>query len=100
MEEVIYYSGLYDFYKNLLTEKQRTTFQDYFFENLNIEEIAQNYGISKNAVSKTIKGIKSSLEIYESKLHLKKYFDLIKDEFSEDEVILKRIEKYDSIILD
>ncbi len=100
MEEIIYYSRLYDFYKSMLTIKQQNTFKDYFFENLSIEEIANNYGVSKNAVSKTIKNIKSSLEDYEQKLHLKKYFEALRDEFDGDVSILKRIEKYDSIILD
>lgn len=100
MEEIIYYSELYDFYKNLLTSKQRETFKDYFFENLNIEEIASNYGVSKNAISKTIKSIKNSLEEYENRLHFKEYFNSVRSEFENDEVILKRLEKYDNIIFD
>ncbi len=38
MEEVLYYSELFDIYKDLLTEKQMATFRDYYFENLTIEE--------------------------------------------------------------
>lgn len=100
MEEVIYFSSLFDYYKNMLTDKQRATFQDYFFENLSIEEIALNNGVSKNAISKTIKAIKVSLEEYEKNLHIKKYHETLKKEFEEDISILKRLEKYDSIILD
>lgn len=47
MEEMIHYTGLFDLYGGLLTKKQKSTFQDYFEENLTIEEIANNNGVSK-----------------------------------------------------
>ncbi len=99
MEEILHYTELYDLYKGLLTEKQQETFKDYFEENLTLEEIAFNNGISKNAVSKTVIGIKETLDNYESNIKMKKYIDSIKDEFKDDEDILLRIAKYDSIIL-
>lgn len=99
MEEILYYTGLYDLYKGLLTEKQRVTFKDYFEENLTIEEIASNNGVSKNAVSKTIISIKEALDNYESNIKMRKYIDSIKGEFKDDEDILLRIAKYDNIVL-
>ena len=70
MEEVIYLNELYDFYGSLLTDKQRDYFENYYFNNLTQEEIAENYKVSKNAVSKTLKEVKEKLDYYEEKLKL------------------------------
>ena len=45
MEEVLYYTELFDFYGTLLTEKQQNYFKDYYFNNLSLSEIAENYEI-------------------------------------------------------
>lgn len=99
MDEIIHYTRLFDFYKGLFTEHQIATFKEYFFENLTLDEIAENNGTSKNAISKTIKGVKESLDEYERVLHFSEYNRKIKLEFKNEEDILKRIEKYDNIIL-
>ncbi len=70
MEEVIYYSELYDLYKNLLTVKQKEYFEDYYFDNLSFSEIAENYGVSRNAVYRQVSITKNLLDDYESKLKL------------------------------
>lgn len=98
MEDLIHYTELYDLYKNLLTENQRRTFEDYFEENLTIEEIAENSDVSKNAVFKTIKNTKETLDKYEESIHMKEYIASIKNEFLNDEDVLIRISKYDSIL--
>jgi len=90
MEENIYYSDLFDLYGSLLTEKQQSYFKDYYFENLLLDEIALNDGISKNAVSKQIKQVKKMLDYYEENIHLYE----VKKEFIGEEEILKRIEKH------
>lgn len=99
MEDLLHYSVLYDLYKELLTEKQKRVFEDYFFENLTLDEIASNYGVSKNAISKSIKQIKTSLDGYEKNLHKKEYIDSLKEEFKSEEDILIRIAKYDNIMM-
>lgn len=70
MDDILYLSSLYDYYKNLLTDKQKSYFEDYYFENLTMEEIAENNQVSKNAVSKTIIEVKDKLNEYENVLHL------------------------------
>lgn len=90
MEENIYYSNLFDIYGKLLTEKQQSYFKDYYFENLLLDEIAENAGISKNAVSKQVKQAKKLLDYYEEMLSLYK----LKKEFANEDDILKRIDKY------
>lgn len=99
MEENLYYSELFDLYGELLTEKQRNYFKDYFFDNLTLEEIGENDRVSKNAVSKQLKTVRNILDDYEKKLHLKQKRDSIKKEFKNEEDILKRISKYDNIIM-
>ena len=79
----LYISFLYDYYGELLTEKQKEYFEDYYFNNLTLQEIADNNSVSKNAVHKSIKDITEKLEYYEEKLNLynnsKKIKELIKD---------------------
>ncbi len=70
MEEINYLNALYDYYKDLLTTKQKSYFEDYYFDNLLMDEIAENNGVSKNAISKSLIEVKEKLEEYESILHL------------------------------
>lgn len=70
MDTQIYLSSLYDYYKCLLTDKQQHYFEDYYFDNLTMEEIAENDNVSKNAVSKSLIEVKEKLEYYEESLHL------------------------------
>ncbi len=70
MDELNYYVSLYDYYKDLLTDKQKDYFEEYYFENLLMDEIAENNGVSKNAVSKSLIEVKEKLEEYEQALNL------------------------------
>lgn len=70
MEDVVYYNNLYDLYGCLLTEKQRQYFEDYYFHNLSFTEMAENYGISRNAVFKQVHIVVLKLKEYEDKLKL------------------------------
>jgi predicted DNA-binding protein YlxM (UPF0122 family) len=70
MEEFVYYNGLYDSYNSLLTENERSTFEDYYQEDFSLSEIAEERDISRSAVQKTIKNVLEKLDYYESKLHL------------------------------
>lgn len=70
MEERVYIILLYDYYGKLLTDKQQKYFEDYYFDNLTMDEIAENDNVSKNAVSKQLIGIKEKLNYYEDILKL------------------------------
>ena len=72
MEEEIYISTLYDYYGDLLTDKQKEYFEDYYFSNLSLQEIADLNNVSRNAVHKTIITIVDKLKFYEEKLNLYK----------------------------
>jgi len=89
MEEVIYYSELYDLYKNLLTDKQKEYFEEYYFNNLSFSEIAENYNVSRNAVYRQVKFTKDILDNYEEKLMLKKKKDEIEEILGDDDVSIK-----------
>ena len=54
-------SLLYDFYGALLTEKQRSVMALYHEENLSLSEIADEYGISRQAVHDTLKKAEQAL---------------------------------------
>lgn len=83
MEEVVYYNNLYDLYGDLLTEKQKQYFEDYYFNNLSFSEMAENYNVSRNAVFKQLHIVIDKLEEYENKLQL----------FKKKEKLLKVIDK-------
>ena len=70
MEEYVYYNNLYDCYYKLLTDKQKKYFEDYYFSNLSLGEIAENYNVSRNAVYKQIQITINKLKEYEEKLQL------------------------------
>lgn len=61
---------LYDFYSELLTDKQKEFFEDYYFSNLSLGEISENTGLSRNAIHKNIKTVEDKLNFYEEKLEL------------------------------
>ena len=64
------YTYLFDYYGELFTDKQKEYFIDYYFNNLTLQEIAENNNVSRNAVHKNLKDILNKLDYYEKKLHL------------------------------
>ena len=61
---------LYDLYGKLLTDKQQMYFEDYYFNNLSYGEIANSYGVSRNAIYHQLKLIEERLNFFEEKLNL------------------------------
>ena len=83
--------SLYDIYNPLLTEKQRLYFEDYYYNDLSLKEISENYDISRNAVFDQLNKVEKSLISYEDKLKLKeKYDNLLK--LNCDKELLSKIE--------
>ena len=93
MEEREYIITLYEYYGKLLTNKQQTYFIDYYFDNLTMEEIAENDYVSKNAVSKQLITIKNKLINFENTLNLYKN-KLEISKILKDTNYLEKIEKY------
>ena len=86
MEEFVYYNALYDLYENLLTENEKECFIDYYQDNLSLSEIAENKGLSRSAVSKTLKTVTEKLKYYESNLHLKEKNEKLSKLLEEDNI--------------
>lgn len=61
---------LYDYYGELLTDKQKIYFEDYYFNNLTLSEIGENNNVSRSAVQKQLKDIEDKLFVYEQKLQI------------------------------
>ncbi len=70
MDNQVLLNILYDYYGELLTDKQKNYFKDYYFDNLTLSEISENYNISRNAIHKSLKEIEEKLLYYEEKLKL------------------------------
>ncbi len=70
MESRNYIIILYDFYNTLFSDKQKLYFEEYYFNNLSLGEISDNYSLSRNAIHKMIKSMVEKLEYYEDKLKL------------------------------
>ncbi len=79
MEGLLETALLYDFYGELLTQHQREIFEDYSLSDLSLGEIAQNRGVSRQAVHDIIRRCRRQLEAYEEKLHLVGKFLEIKE---------------------
>ena len=61
---------LFDYYGELLSDIQKNYFMEYYFDNLSLAEIAENFSVSRNAVSKELKLATDKLNIFEEKLKL------------------------------
>ncbi|MCR4717300.1 MAG: DNA-binding protein [Lachnospiraceae bacterium] len=86
------YALLYDFYGALLTEHQQEVYEDVYFNDMSLSEVAKIHGISRQAVSDLIKRINKILVGYESKLELVKKFNRAKEKVSEIAEIAKELD--------
>ena len=70
MEERVLISLLLDFYGPLLTDKQRMSLQLHHENDMSLGEIAEELGVSRQAVHDNLQRARHILNDYESKLHL------------------------------
>jgi hypothetical protein len=78
MEKFLYYTRLFDCYKKLLSENECATFSSYYEDNLSMQEIADNKGVSKSAVGASLKNTEMKLTAYEQALHLEARLEKIR----------------------
>ena len=93
MEKIIQQGILYDFYGELLTEHQRRVYEGLVYENMSLAEIADEQGISRQAVHDLIKRTDKILQGYEDKLGLVSRFTKIKGKIGEMDSLLGCIVK-------
>ena len=65
---------LFDFYGDLLTERQREFYDLYYNEDLSLAEIAENYGISRQGVRDVIVRAEAAMSEIEEKTHIIRRF--------------------------
>lgn len=82
MEKIVEQGILYDFYGELLTRRQRQIYENIVYDNLSLGEIAQEEGISRQAVHDIVRRCDRALQEYEDKLQLIARFEKIKAKIS------------------
>ena len=70
MDKRIRLNLLYDYYKDFFTEKQQSYFEDYYYSNYSLGEIAEANNVSRNAIHNQLKIVEEKLEEFESILNL------------------------------
>lgn len=75
IDKVLRIGLLYDFYGALLTEKQRRCMDMHYLNDLSLAEIAEEFGVSRQAVHDILRRSEQVLEEYESKLGLVSRYD-------------------------
>ena len=74
MDEILHLTLLFDFYGELLTEKQKQVFAMHYQDDLSLSEIGEELSISRQAVRDQLKRTEYILTDYEEKLGLVKRF--------------------------
>lgn len=74
MEKIGRQVFLYDFYGELLTDHQKSVYEDVVLNDMSLSEIADERGISRQGVHDLIKRCDRILVSYEEKLHLVERF--------------------------
>ena len=62
--------NLYDLYGTLLTQRQRELVEMYYFDDWSLAEIAENLGVSRQAVHDNLRRAEEQLDSYERALGL------------------------------
>ncbi|AHB36656.1 hypothetical protein SAPIS_v1c08110 [Spiroplasma apis B31] len=83
INKTIELTSLYDYYKKLLTDKQKKYFELYFFEDLTLHEISLDMSVSRNAVYDSISKTIATLNDLEKNLKLYKKSNIIKEKIEE-----------------
>ena len=73
---------LFDYYGELLTEKQRTCFDLYYNQDLSLSEIAEIVGITRQGVRDGIKRGEQILQEMEDKLQFAARFNALRENYS------------------
>ena len=97
-------NALFEFYAALLTDKQMNYIELYYSDDYSLAEIAEEFGVSRQAVYDNIKRTEKILEDYEMKLHMysdyivrSQIFDQILERYPEDTFLQEQVEILSSI---
>ncbi len=98
MEELLRETLLFDFYGELLTEKQKTIFELFHLQDLSLSEIGEEQGISRQAVRDQLKRTEAILQGYEEKLHLVERFLEQKHMVKRIKELAEEVEKQEGVL--
>lgn len=91
LEDFLKYSTLFMYYRELFSKKQKEYLELYLEENSSLSEIAEEYGVTRQAVFDNIKRGFKQLDEYEKKLgmfkrekELKKKLEKLKENFTKE----------------
>ena len=97
-------NALFEFYAALLTDKQMNYIELYYADDYSLAEIAEEFGVSRQAVYDNIKRSEKIFEDYEMKLHMysdyivrSQIFDQILERYPEDTFLQEQVEILSSI---
>lgn len=93
MDKTLRMTLLFDFYGELLTEKQREYFDLYYNDNLSLSEIAENERISRQAVRDIIVRAEAILEDTEAKTGCIARHDRLMDQIKQAEELIGEISR-------
>ncbi|HIW20538.1 MAG TPA: YlxM family DNA-binding protein [Candidatus Dorea intestinavium] len=93
MNKILEQNLLYDFYGELLTDRQKDVFEQHILDDLSLKEIADETGVSRQGVHDSIKRSIQTLLDYEEKLHLVEKFLAIKEELVKMTSLVDTLEK-------
>ncbi len=79
MDDIVRKNMLYDFYGELLTDHQKTIYEDAIYQDYSLSELADQYNISRQGVHDLLRRCDRILEGYEDKLHLVERFLVLKE---------------------
>ena len=96
MEKNVRMAILFDYYSEMLTDKQKEYFDLYYGENLSLSEIAENDGISRQGVRDVIVRAESIMEDAEAKLGMIRQHQELENALAEIEVHLTEIANLNS----
>jgi len=112
MNKILKETLLYDFYGELLTDKQKKIYALYFFDDYSLSEIGDTFNTSRQAVSDLIKRTEKKLVSFEDKLllidkflslsdnvkEILNYTNNIKQNINDTNIVLDDVNHIDTII--
>ena len=79
MDDIARKNMLYDFYGELLSDRQKQIYEDAVYNDCSLSELAKDYDISRQGAHDLLRRCDRILEEYESKLKLVEKFNVLMD---------------------
>ena len=96
LDKVAWMNMLFDFYGQLLTDRQKDFMELYYCHNLSLGEIADEFNVTRQAVYDTLKRAEQVISQYEAKLGLVAKFKTERNKLAVAAAILEECETVES----